>query len=124
MAITNAANTEGMGSSDGGTRLSSPQAADDQATPGKPETRLDRLGIPHVLRWGFVGVLVVMVGHGVEAGFVAPYIGEGLGDNAVVPVIVAMYGVAVIIASYMAAALSDLFGPRRVMLLAGGDLVD
>ena len=81
------------------------------------ETRLDRMGVPHSLRWGFVGVLVFMVGHGVEAGFVAPHIAEGLGNENVVPTIVAMYGVAVIIASYMAGALSDLFGPRRVMAL-------
>ncbi len=84
---------------------------------GKRETRLDKLGIPHALRWGFVGVLVFMVGHGVEAGFVAPHIGASLGNDAVVPTIVAMYGVAVIVASYMSGALSDLLGPRRVMLI-------
>lgn len=81
------------------------------------ETRLDRLGIPYPLRWGFVGVLVFMIGHGVESGFVAPHIGKALDDDAIVPTIVAMYGVAVIVASYMSGALSDLFGPRRVMLL-------
>ena len=83
----------------------------------KGETRLDRLGVPYALRWGFLGVLVFMIGHGVEAGFVAPHIGKGLGNDAIVPTVVAMYGVAVIIASYMSGALSDLFGPRRVMLL-------
>lgn len=81
------------------------------------ETRLDKIGIPYVLRFGFLGVFVFMVGHGIESSFVAPHIGRALGDNSVVPTIVAMYGVAVIIASYMSGALSDLFGPRRVMLL-------
>ena len=85
--------------------------------PSRTSTRLDRIGIPYALRWGFVGVLVFMIGHGVESGFVAPHIGEALGDDAIVPTIVAMYGVAVIVASYMSGALSDLFGPRRVMLL-------
>ena len=84
---------------------------------GGGETRLDKLGIPHALRWGFVGVLVFMIGHGVESGFVAPHIGRALSDDAIVPTIVAMYGVAVIVASYMSGALSDLFGPRRVMAL-------
>jgi MFS family permease len=84
---------------------------------GGGETRLDRLGIPYPLRWGFVGVLVFMIGHGVESGFVAPHIGKALSDDAIVPTIVAMYGVAVIVASYMSGALSDLFGPRRVMAL-------
>lgn len=96
-------------------------ARGDYGKPGEPggraETRLDRLGIPHELRWGFLGVLVFMLGHGVEASFVAPVIGQGLGNNSVVPTVVAMYGVSVIIASYMSGALSDLFGPRRVMAL-------
>jgi len=105
VALTNAANSEGIGTPDGATRLRSPETTDGPTTSGKRETRLDRLGIPHVLRWGFVGVLVFMVGHGVEAGFVAPHIGKGLGNDAVVPTIVAMYGVAVIVASYMAGAL-------------------
>ena len=87
------------------------------AQAGGGETRLDRIGIPHALRWGFVGVLVFMIGHGAESGFVSPHIGKSLGDDAIVPTIVAMYGVAVIVASYMSGALSDLFGPRRVMLL-------
>lgn len=85
---------------------------------GQPrETRLDRVGIPYVLRWGFVGVLVFMIGHGVEASLVAPHIGAGLRNTSVVPTIVAAYGVTVIVASYLSGALSDLMGPRRVMAL-------
>ncbi len=84
------------------------------------ETRLDKIGIPYELRWGFVGVLVFMIGHGVEASIVAPHIAEALGSGAMVPTVVAMYGVAVIIASYMAGALSDLIGPRRVMAIGCG----
>jgi predicted MFS family arabinose efflux permease len=81
------------------------------------ETRLDRLGIPHVLRWGFLGVLVFMTGHGVESNIVSPHMGQALGNQGVVPTIVAMYGVAAIGASYLSGALSDLVGPRKVMLL-------
>ena len=36
------------------------------ASPGR-ETFLDRIGIPHPLRWGFLGVLVFMTGNGVES---------------------------------------------------------
>jgi hypothetical protein len=38
--------------------MATTEAARDQQS----ETRLDRLGIPHVLRWGFLGVLVFMTG--------------------------------------------------------------
>ena len=82
------------------------------------ETRLDRIGIPHSLRWGFLGVLVFMTGNGVESNFIAPHMAEALPTAAaLVPTIITMYGVAVLVASYLSGALSDLWGPRRVMLL-------
>ncbi|WP_125613617.1 RbtT/DalT/CsbX family MFS transporter [Specibacter cremeus] len=82
------------------------------------ETRLDRIGIPHSLRWGFLGVLIFMTGNGVESNFIAPHMAHALGGAAALaPTIITMYGVAVLVASYLSGALSDLFGPRRVMAL-------
>ena len=81
------------------------------------ESRLDRIGIPHPLRWGFLAVLVFMTGNGVESNFITPHLEKALGSQAaVVPTIIAMYGLAVLVGSYLAGALSDLFGPRRIML--------
>ncbi|SEE99893.1 Predicted arabinose efflux permease, MFS family [Arthrobacter alpinus] len=83
-----------------------------------PETWLDRIGIPHVLRWGFIAVLVFMAGNGVESNFIAPHMAEALGSRAaLVPTIITVYGVAVMVASYLSGALSDLVGPRKVMAL-------
>uniref|UniRef100_UPI001124F883 MFS transporter n=1 Tax=Arthrobacter globiformis TaxID=1665 RepID=UPI001124F883 len=90
------------------------------ATPVAPsrERLLDRIGIPHSLRWGFLGVLVFMTGNGVESNFIAPHMAAALGNRAMlVPTIITMYGVAVTVASYLSGALSDLVGPRRVMTL-------
>jgi MFS family permease len=81
------------------------------------ETRLDRIGIPHSLRWGFLGVLIFMTGNGVESNFIAPHMAEALGSNNLVPTIITMYGVAVLVSSYLSGALSDLWGPRKVMTL-------
>lgn len=81
------------------------------------ETWLDRLGIPHSLRWGFIGVLVFMTGNGVESNFVEPHMAAAIGSHNTAAVIITMYGVSVIIGSYLAGALSDLFGPRRIILL-------
>ncbi|MBB3231243.1 RbtT/DalT/CsbX family MFS transporter [Halomonas stenophila] len=83
------------------------------------ESVFDRLGIPHALRWGFLGVLMFMTGNGVESNFIAPHMQQALGASGagLVPTIITMYGVAVIIASYLSGTLADLFGPRRVMLL-------
>lgn len=82
------------------------------------ETFLDRIGIPHPLRWGFLGVLIFMTGNGTESNFISPHIGAVLGSpEGTVATIIAMYGVAGIIGSYLSGALADLWGPRRVMLI-------
>ena len=85
------------------------------------ETFLDRLGIPHALRWGFLGVLVFMTGNGVETNFVSPHMAKvfGGGDEMInlAATVITFYSLASLIGSYLAGALSDLWGPRRVMLL-------
>lgn len=83
------------------------------------ETFLDRIGIPHPLRWGFLGVLIFMTGNGVESNFLSPHMTAALGSNqfTVVAQIIAMYSLAVLVGSYLSGALADLWGPRRVMTL-------
>lgn len=82
------------------------------------ETFLDRIGIPHVLRWGFLGLLVFMTGNGTESNFISPHIEAVLGSpETTVATIISMYGVAVLVGSYLAGALADLWGPRRVMTI-------
>lgn len=96
-------------------------AAQPQETQPAQETRLDRIGIPHSLRWGFLGVLVFMTGNGVESNFLSPHLAQALGTGpAVVANIITMYGVAVLVGSYLSGALSDLWGPRKVMALGFG----
>nr|WP_199671360.1 MFS transporter [Salinisphaera sp. Q1T1-3] len=82
------------------------------------ESLFDRLGMPHSIRWGFLGVLIFMTGNGTASNFIAPHMQNALsGAGAeLVPTIIAMYSLAVLVASYLSGALADLFGPRRVML--------
>lgn len=94
-----------------------------EATVREPtsETALDKLGIPHALRWGFIGVLVFMTGNGVETNFVSPHIANvfGGGDEMInlAATVITLYSLSALVGSYLAGALSDLWGPRRVMLL-------
>lgn len=84
---------------------------------GGQESFLDRIGIPRSIAWGFLGVLVFMTGNGVESNFLTPHLVDVLGTReATVAVIVTMYSVSVLVASYLSGALSDLLGPKRVML--------
>jgi len=78
---------------------------------------LDRLGIPSSLLWGFVGLLLFMVGDGVESGYLSPYLVErGLSQTAVAWIF-STYGFAVAIAGWLSGALSDVWGPRRVVTI-------
>lgn len=80
----------------------------------------ERLGIPGPLAWGFVGLLIFMIGDGVEAGYLSPFMLErGLSDGQVA-LMWTVYGVTVGIAAWLSGALSDLWGPRRVMWLGLG----
>lgn len=82
------------------------------------ETFLDRIGIPHSLRWGFLGVLVFMTGNGTESNFISPHIEAVLGSpETTVATIITGYSLAVLVASYLSGALADLWGPRRVMTI-------
>lgn len=83
-----------------------------------PSTLPDRLGIPKALVLGYLGVLLFMVGDGVESGFIAPYMADhGAGTEIHASYVITAYGVTVMLASWLSGALSDLWGPRRVMQL-------
>lgn len=85
------------------------------APPAAPRSRIERLGIPRPLLWGFVGVLLFMTGDGVETGFLSKYlVDRGLPETAAATVI-AVYGAVVAVGAWLSGALSDLWGPRRVM---------
>ncbi|MGW1840559.1 MFS transporter [Streptomyces sp. NPDC002067] len=83
-----------------------------------PPTLFDRIGIPKPLVFGYLGVLLFMVGDGVESGFIAPFMADhGAGTEVHASYVITAYGVTVMLASWLSGALSDLWGPRRVMQL-------
>ena len=88
----------------------------DVSAPGN--TALDRIGIPHVLRFGFLGLLLLMTAVGIESNFLEPHMSQVLSvSGTTVAAIVTWHNLAVAIASYLGGALADLFGPKRVMVL-------
>ena len=79
---------------------------------------LDRWGIPAPLFLGYVGLLLFMIGDGIESGFIAPFIADnGAGTEVRASYVITVYGVAVMLASWLSGALSELWGPRRVMFI-------
>ncbi|MDZ7910472.1 MAG: MFS transporter [Rhodococcus sp. (in: high G+C Gram-positive bacteria)] len=81
----------------------------------------DRIGLPRPLLFGYIGLLFFMIGDGVESNYIAPFLRDNNGlDTSRVGLLVGIYGVMVAIASWLSAALSDLWGPRRVMMAGFG----
>ncbi len=86
-----------------------------RAPGGQSSSVVARLGMHPPLAWGFVAVFLMMCACGVESGFLSAYLGgKGLSESAVSLVFTA-YGVAAALASWLSGALSDLWGPKRVM---------
>jgi polyol permease family len=77
----------------------------------------DQLGMPHLLRWGFVGLLIFMVGDGVESGYLSTVLLDRGLEQGQIGLLFTVYGVAAGVAAWASGALSDLWGPRRVMIL-------
>ena len=83
--------------------------------PGSP--LLERLGMYPPLAWGFVAVLLLMTACGVESGFLSAYLaGKGMSESAVA-LVFTVYGATAAFASWLSGALSDLWGPKRVMFI-------
>ncbi|PGD43941.1 MFS transporter, partial [Bacillus toyonensis] len=40
------------------------------------KTFMDKIGIPSNLTWGYIGIIVFMIGDGLEQGWLSPYLVE------------------------------------------------
>jgi polyol permease family len=92
------------------------------ALPGVPPvstrpTILERLNVPPQLAWGYLGLLIFMIGDGIEAGYLAPFL-NGVGvSHSKVALMFTLYGMAAALAARMSGALADTVGARVVMWL-------
>ena len=81
------------------------------------ENVINRLGIPSNLKWGYLGILIFMMGDGVEQGWLSPYLiehGLSVGHAAT---LFTVYGITIAISSWFSGVLAESYGPRRAMLM-------
>lgn len=82
-------------------------------------TLTDRVGLPRPLLAGYAAVLLFMIGDGVESNFLTPYLNDrGLSESSAAAVIT-VYGVFAAVGAWFSGALSNLWGPLKVMRLGG-----
>lgn len=76
---------------------------------------LEKAGIPKPLAWGYLGILIFMMGDGVEQGWLSPYlIDRGLAIQQSASLFT-IYGVTIAISSWFSGVLTDAYGPRKTM---------
>jgi polyol permease family/HAD superfamily hydrolase (TIGR01549 family) len=76
---------------------------------------LERFPFPRRLFWGYLGLLLFMIGDGIESGYLAPFLLTTGLSHGRVGAMFSIYGIAAAIGSRSSGILSDLWGPRRVM---------
>ena len=64
---------------------------------------------------GYFGLLLFMIGDGVEAGFLSPMLIDLHFTTSQVAIVFTGYGITAALASWLSGALSDIFGPKKVM---------
>ena len=78
----------------------------------------DRIGIPSNLIWGYAGMLLFMIGDGVETSYLSTYFKTLYGwSESTVGVIFTTYGIAAAVGAFLAGGLSDRWGARKVMMI-------
>lgn len=80
-------------------------------------TIAEKIGMPNNLKWGYLGILIFMMGDGVEQGWLSPYLiehGMSIQQSAS---LFTIYGVTIAISSWFSGVLAESYGPRKAMLI-------
>lgn len=78
---------------------------------------MDKMGIPKQLAWGYLGIMIFMMGDGVEQGWLSPYlIGRGMTMEQSANMFI-VYGITIAISSWFSGVLTEGFGPKKTMLM-------
>lgn len=72
-----------------------------------------RTGLPKALSWGFLGLLIFMMGDGIEQTWLSRYITEQ-GINSAE--LFSVYGIAVAVSSWLSGVIGETFGIKKTML--------
>jgi polyol permease family len=78
---------------------------------------IDRVGMPRQLAWGYLGIMIFMMGDGVEQGWLSPYlIGQGMNIQQSA-LLFTVYGITIAISSWFSGVLAEGFGPKKTMVM-------
>jgi polyol permease family len=77
----------------------------------------NNIGLPKHLSWGYLGILIFMMGDGIEQGWLSPYLlDNGMSMQQSASLFTA-YGITIAISSWFSGVLAEGFGPKKTMLM-------
>ncbi|WP_242321325.1 MFS transporter [Bacillus cereus group sp. BfR-BA-01354] len=79
------------------------------------KTFMDKIGIPSTLTWGYIGIIVFMIGDGLEQGWLSPYLVENGLTLEHAAFLFTIYGITVSASSWFSGVFVQMWGPRKVM---------
>jgi polyol permease family len=81
------------------------------------ESLLAKAGIPSQLGWGYLGILIFMMGDGLEQGWLSPYLlehGMSIQQSAS---LFTVYGITIAISSWFSGVLAEGYGAKKTMAM-------
>lgn len=82
-----------------------------------PPTIFDKAGIPQQLLWGYIGIMIFMMGDGIEQGWLSPYlVDHGMSVQQSATLFTA-YGITIAISAWFSGVLAEGYGVKRTMLV-------
>lgn len=80
-------------------------------------TTFEKAGIPRQLLWGYIGVMIFMMGDGIEQGWLSPYLVEHGMTVQQSATLFTVYGITIAISAWFSGVLAEGLGVKRTMAL-------
>lgn len=76
-----------------------------------------KIGLPKNLLWGYIGLVLFMIGDGIEQAWLVPYLVDQNMSATAASFLITIYGVTVTISAWLSGVFVQTLGPRKAMLL-------
>ena len=83
----------------------------------KTTSIFDKIGLPKQLTWGYLGILIFMIGDGLEQGWLSPYVQENGLSMEQSAMLFTVYGITIAISSFLSGVMADTYGVRKTMAI-------
>src|SRR5699024_11787559 len=80
-------------------------------------TFFDKIGMPQKIVWGYIGVLIFMMGDGLEIGWLSPWLVDHGFTVQQTSMLFTSYGVTVAIGAWLSGVLAESLGGKKTMFI-------